>query len=294
MTFVLDCTTPLRKTRWLLRSGERARIGSSPWIEFCIEDDETIAAEHLSASYTDRMTLQAIGDSQLKVDNKLVASACISDRTLVGIGQCEILFQPAFARERTTIPAEVAQEVLGPAKVRWPSKAEVLECVGMSIHGMDVIAQAVEPRAAINLLNDQNLAEDAIRLIAGCLPVNSVIYWCFTALVKHKIISGEKLLPQMREWIAEPNEKLRCEIASGIEWSNNASPWTWILAAVSWTGGSLGQASSPSVPPPQKMIVSAIIASLQLASCQTNRKSFCDYCIREGLKLLPTTHGEET
>ncbi len=286
MTFVLNCSTPTKNIRWILRAGERARIGKSPWIEFCIADDEDLAEEHFAATYTDQLSLVAIGEAQIRVAGQCVKNASIDSQTLVEVGQSTILFEPAFLYREETASVSPTTELCLPAPSFWHNKREIAELVALSKEGSAVVDQATSPWEAIEVLASHLLWEDAVRVLAGCLPTVTLIRWGTNALIEHHLPLNDVPMQQVLAWLNEPSDARRIAISADINWSENASPWTWILASISWTGGSLGSSSDTTVTPPQRMIVSAIIAALQLASCQTNRVSFCRYCVSQGLAYL--------
>ncbi len=48
MTIILECQTEKQKYRWILRQGERARIGKSEWMEFSLPKESSLSDEHFA------------------------------------------------------------------------------------------------------------------------------------------------------------------------------------------------------------------------------------------------------
>ena len=154
--------------------------------------------------------------------------------------------------------------------MRWENKQEILEQVQLSPEGMASIQDCETPRKAIEGLQSQACFEDAVRLIAGVLPLNEAIRWCGMSLDAHGIGIDASVRGVVQAWLDKPNEEHRIQVAENLTWDEPASPWTWLRAAISWTGGSLAPPDSTVIPPPKRMVVSSTIAALQLASCQSD------------------------
>lgn len=187
MTYLIDCITPNEKYRWVLRNGEAARVGRSPWVEFCMEDDVELSPEHFLASYTNRLVLHAIDGATMDIDGVRVTTTTIGACSKVQVGQCVIHFERLFSLEASS-PTLAPNRIVALAPTdRWENKDLVLEQVAISPQGIAAIANCNRPLAAVEALVSKLLLEDAIRLLAGSLPVYPLIQWGVHALSHHKI-----------------------------------------------------------------------------------------------------------
>ena len=290
MTYLLDCTTPSQKYRWVLRNGEEARVGCSPWVEFHIENELDILPVHLQISYTNRLVLHALEGASMDVNGARLAIATICSGTDVKIGNCEIHFAQMFASVPLSVSISPEPNSAIKRNDAWENKREIIDNVSLSHEGIAAIESFHRPLAAVEHLSSISLLEDAIRLLAGTLPVYSLIQWVFQAFCHHEV-GNEACRTETQRWLNEPTEERRLEIANHVPWNETSCPWTWVLAAISWTStmhDPCDQAVTVATP---KMIVSAMIAALQLASCQKGIRSFREYCVAEGIQFLTSANG---
>ncbi len=300
MTYLIDCLTPNEKYRWVLRNGEAARVGRSPWVEFCIDDDVELSPEHFLASYTNKLVLHAIDGATMDIDGERITTTTIGACSKVKVGQCVLHFEQLFPLEASSTTV-ATRRIAAPSQIdRWENKDLIIEQVAISPQGIAAISNCNRPLAAIEALVSKLLLEDAIRLLAGSLPVYPLIQWGVHALSHHKIGTDASVQLLAQSWLNEPSDQVRIEISNRIAWNDNASPWTWILASITWTGdiqNVIGQtqaaATLKTAVATPKMIVSAMIAALQLASCQRDMRSFREHCLSDGIKRLASLPGRE-
>ena len=286
MTFLLHYKTPASDRRLVIRTGETARIGHSSWMELCIDDDPSLAEEHFSISYQRQLFLRALAGSQVEVDGNVTSSTTIHSGSKVIAGQCVFEFiQPHLIERRTLSDASTSVSESKPTCV-WSDKLSLIDEVGLSVPAVELIRECDTPRVAIELLYAQNLLEDAVRLLAGTLSESQKILWCLSALKEFDVRSGTDFSPSLNAWLSDPCEASRIGIAQIVPWKETSSPWTWLLASITWTGGSLGTQGSTLIAPPRSMITSAIIASLQLSCCHTPADGLRNFCICDGLQRL--------
>ena len=98
MTFLLHCTTPTAKHRWMLRRGELC-VGTSSWVEFNIADDPELSDEHFSLSYSQQLCVQSIGNSPIDVNGTTTASSTLRSGATIHAGNCIFEFTQVMAQE---------------------------------------------------------------------------------------------------------------------------------------------------------------------------------------------------
>jgi hypothetical protein len=295
MTFLLHYITPTQECRRVLRTGEFCRIGQSPWMEIAIDDDSELLDEHFSISYTRQLVVTAIQSETVEIDGSLCTQpTTIQSGMRVKAGQCIFDFSqsPTHLRNPSALQAAESVVILPKQPYVWSKRTTVCEEVGLSSDAIIIVTDCLTPKSAIDRLYSQGFLEDAVRLLAGSLGEGEAVAWCLRALNQFEIGAIADDRGVIASWLNQPNEETRQAISELIRWNESSSPRTWLLAAIAWTGGSLAPQGSATIAPPPSMMRSAIIASLQLACCQTNPEALRTFCIQDGLKHLEQASTE--
>ena len=207
------------------------------------------------------------------------------------IFSCTCLGQPVEASRPLTamlsLPStESSKDLRATVDSRWNLGSEQIAAAGLSDQAQAYVGQSKSLRNAIDCLQTHNLMEDAVRLLAACLPAHRRIAWCIAALSAFGIPCEPLAHQRIQAWLASSQEPARQEAAAIVDWQRRSDPWTWVLAAISWTGGSLAPANAPPVPPSDDSVVAAIIGSLQLAACHTDPTALRRWLVDSGLEQL--------
>ena len=238
------------------------RIGHSPWIEFPVPGELGLMEEHFAIDYRTEPFAQSINGSIIQVDGASKEYSAIENSSTVVAGLCEFKLV-RLASNPVPASAQQSSIPMPPAVSYWTDKESILDKAGISSEGIATILALETPHAAILGLKTKGMLEDGVRLLAIVLPNRYRICWTIQILLHHQIMADQQLLQAVMQWRDEPSEPNRSHVASLVPWQKNGCPWTWIMAAISWTGGTLAGSAETKVSPNDQMIVSAVIASLQ-------------------------------
>ncbi len=143
---------------------------------------------------------------------------------------------------------------------------ELLIEVGLCEQACTVISQQPSLPKAVAMLVEMQLQADALRYLTAYMPALTRIRWCHGLLEQAHLTTSDPCVGDVRAWLAQPSEALRARLAQSVNWGRKNDPWTWLLASISWTGGSLSGNSSIPVPPTDVMVVTGVITAINLAS----------------------------
>ncbi len=116
MTILLECETNRTKQRWLLRSGESARVGSSPWVECSIAIDPDLHPEHFEIRYETPIQVHALQEATLVVNGLPQPSLTLESSGSWNAGQSRFHIQCV----QPSIPARLQKhELAEPVAVAW-------------------------------------------------------------------------------------------------------------------------------------------------------------------------------
>ena len=155
------------------------------------------------------------------------------------------------------------------APVAARTMAEFVDLAGLGDKAKEALAPAHGPRQYVQILLDRSLHADAVRFLAHGLPKREGIWW---AWVCARRASGEPPAPKVKaaldateRWITQPTDENRRATMKAAESAGLASPAGCTALAAFLSGGSLGPAHTPPVPPGElltaKAIAGAVIAS---------------------------------
>lgn len=301
MTCQLKCTTPTETFRWTVRTGEKVRVGCSPWVEMQLPAEFGITPEHFSVCYHHQLEIRSLGDSELFVDGIAITSTVMDVGMTVTAGDCRFTIENAVNKTTSSLDQNDKGKIIDAHRrcYVWEQKEEIIQDVALSDEAKQVLQPVGSPWEAVDTLISKKLCEDSVRLLAGCLETEALISWAVFVVGRAELPPNTSVLELARQWCSAPSEAARQSVEDSIHWADTSSLWTWLLAAISWTGGSLtshvakSQHGVAAIPPPKRMVVAAIIAVMQLACCQTDAAAFRTMAIESGLNALRSQHHED-
>lgn len=289
---------------WYLRSGEKAVMGNSPWCDFVLPSFANEAKVSCTLHLEDILLVEVESDTDLPTLSNKTNTIAIQTSDSFNLRNYPIAVTFLASSSHAFQVDEgnaLDHSSLRPADTGcdddsnlWFDYASVPKQVLMSEKGTSIFLAADHPQIAIDKLISQELLEDAVRGLAGMLPLKRLLDWCIEMLD----ISGIHIEPNARmliqQWVSNPLSVSRSEVAALINWSGNSNPWTHLLAAVSWVEPNAIEAKSGCVGPTLSMIVTSIIASLQLATASVKAEPFRRRCVESGLRILELSLSQVT
>ncbi|MFN7875889.1 MAG: DUF6931 family protein [Pirellula sp.] len=300
ITYEQECT----QLTWYLRSGEKAVLGNSPWCDFVLpsftEEPRVCCTLHLEHI----LLVEADLDTDLRNLNKKTNSIAIQTSDSFHLQNYPIVvtfLTPSHHPAQADAGKASDHPSLSPADAvcdddsqLWFNYASVPQQVLMSEMATSLFLSVEHPQIAIDKLVSQDLLEDAVRGLAGMLPLKQLIDWCIDMLDTSGINIEPNTRMRLRQWQSDPMSVSRREISAIVNWNDNSNPWTHLLAAVSWVEPNADSSKSWCAAPTLSMIVASVIASLQLATASVKAEPFRRICIEKGLKLLQSSLSEPT
>lgn len=295
MTLILECKSPTKKHRWVLRPGELARIGKSPWVEFSVSEDVSLSQEHFSISYLDQIVVQSLIDATIDINGHDVSNSTIDSRTVIKAGESSFLltlasYAPPSLRNSIDTPGEARNTL---PTVAWENKREIFERIGLSSRAIESVDSNNSSVDMVRKLYMQDDFEDAIRLLTVLMQTHESIRWCYEQLLDQSSFQDAAMQAAVEQWIDDPSEEHRVHVSSYLDSSKlHSSSTHWLLASIVWTNGSLAPSDSSPVKPPIDLIWSAIVTALNLTAATTIPSEFRRAAVEVGIDRL-TKIGEE-
>ncbi len=289
MSILVLGKTPTTDYRWVLRPGQHARVGRSPWAEFCLEGDDELQEYHcqLTIAHDERPLVAPIEAATLAIESDWTPIVGNREQLRITAGRSQLclqrLRQPDRNDKSTPIVAERAPQH---AQVVLRPEASQLRELGLSEAAIQLIESSLSAENALSQLIEHAWLDDGLRYLAACLPAPARLNWCHEMLQQAGQVLPDDARGLVQLWLAEPQEAIRQAIAQRVDWNRKQDPTTWLLASFGWTGGSLSSHNSIPVAPTDQMISTGVITALNLTAARTDMASFQLAAIERGLQSL--------
>jgi hypothetical protein len=303
---VVSITYEHESTRltWYLRRGEKAILGNSPWCDFVLpaytEQRNVCCTVHLE----DSLFVEADSDAELPPLNNQTCSIALQSSDTFHLQSYPIavtFLAPSNHASRRDEGRESDQLLLRKMESidtsnshLWFDYASIPRTVSMSDTAAELFLSFDQPKMAIDKLISQELLEDAVRGLAGMLPLKRLIDWCIDMLDTSGVNIEPNMRTLLRQWQSNPLSVSKGEMAAIVKWNDNSNPWTHLLAAVSWVEPNANSSQTWCTEPALSMIIASVIASLQLATASVKAEPFRRSCADKGLKLLELSLSDAT
>jgi len=145
-----------------------------------------------------------------------------------------------------------------PTKPTPRTPAEIAKPLNLSEAAQQLLTPGIAVRAYFEALAAKpDLAEDAIKLLAGALPKREGVWWGFVCLkesLKEPLSEkAVKALADVEKWIRNPTEPNRKAVAASAEAAGRDNGPGCLASAAAFSGGSLSPPRQPVVKPPEHL-----------------------------------------
>ncbi|MEO6811368.1 MAG: hypothetical protein ABI353_19840 [Isosphaeraceae bacterium] len=155
------------------------------------------------------------------------------------------------------------------SKVAALTTVEISQNAALSEEALALPTDGNVVGAFLGLLLEQGLDPDALRFIAHALPKREAVWWacqCVRAVASDLAPAVASALDATERWVAEPNEENRREAGLAAEAAGVGEPAGCAAMAAFWSGGSLGPANLPDVPPGDDLTGRGVAGAVLLAA----------------------------
>ncbi|BDG74215.1 hypothetical protein Rmf_41440 [Roseomonas fluvialis] len=110
----------------------------------------------------------------------------------------------------------------------------------------------------------------AIRILGQALPVREAVWWacvCARRAPDPAATPADLAALQATDaWVRRPSEELRRAAMAAAQAAGARSPEAWAAIGAFWSGGSVGPADAPEIPPAPQMCGVAVASAVLLAA----------------------------
>ncbi|MFO1065038.1 MAG: hypothetical protein U0892_14330 [Pirellulales bacterium] len=313
MSMIMECETGTTKQRWMLRSGQRACVGRSAWVEFQV-DDASLAEEHFVIDTSVNRIECVAGTPELQVDGRSLQQFAFTSNTefRAGSSRFRIELSPHCNRVDTRRDNGDVEPAANRLRKEWKEKARVLAHEKLHPAARTIIEGAEDWSDALVMLGDAELHADAVRCAA--LSLNSAhtkIRWCAATLGGESAVAASPsqtsfdVVSLVHSWVEQPNDEKLAAVQRMSDSSDRSRPEAWLLQAVVWSSGAVKSGDNQPVPLPPGIVDSAVITALQLAASKGDARRLREYAVvmarefldkqdREQEQTKPSEHAKET
>ena len=176
-------------------------------------------------------------------------------------------------------------------RIRFETIAEVFETFP-SLRGEVKVAPSEEaPLAFLERLVRAGEIADAVTLAAHILPRREVVWWACRCVAAN----AGRMTPEIRHtweiaaaWVHRPDEKRRLAAWEAAKTADDEEPTTWLLRAVTWSGGAMEPDSAHPVSPPPELCGKAARGAVKAAAARegdATRATFYERCVSTALAI---------
>lgn len=156
------------------------------------------------------------------------------------------------------------------APVAARTMAEFIDLAGLGDEAKGALAPTHGPRQYVQALLDGKLYPDAVRFLAHALPKREGIWWAWVcarrASTEAPAPHDAAALDATERWITQPTDENRRAAMRAAEAVGLATPAGCTALAAFVSGGSLGPANTPPVPPGEFLTAKAITGAVVSAA----------------------------
>ena len=160
------------------------------------------------------------------------------------------------------------------AKLRAAPLAAVRERGELSAAALARIAGCADVPAALEALEADGMATDAVKLVAHALPRREGVWWacmCARATMPAELPPTDRAaLDAAEAWVRKPSDENRRAAFAAAEQARFGTPEAWAGVAAFWSGDSMAPVGQPAVPPAPHLAGLAITGAVTLASVRTD------------------------
>ncbi|QDV42146.1 FHA domain protein [Stieleria neptunia] len=263
-----------------LQSGERARFGSSDSADVCFPEDVQMAEVHFELECQSEQCLvrDLSGTAGTFVNDEPVEEASIEDGDQIVAGQTQLR---TVVKGRPGDPKGKPDESQTDQPVEPKlSAVELCQMTDLEEESLQLFRPSHTPEEFFQVLTDNQLFADAIRILSLYLPKRQAIYWAYRAVddvFPRDLIGDERTaLDVTMAWLKDPSEENRraaMAIAEKLEFANAPS---LVAAAACWSEGSMAPAEFDEVPPDPNLTAQMAAAAMTMTATSGEVKSIND------------------
>ena len=178
---------------------------------------------------------------------------------------------------------------------RFHSAKEFIGLFDPSDEAKPLLDKTLSAQNQIKALVRAGCLNDAIKIMALCLPKREGAWWAFKAIeyaVPELDEQEKEALEYARQWAIKPSEEIRLKAAALAEQLPSASAAQWPARAVGWSGGNLGSGEEE-IPPPDELSHHAVACAVLLAAnANPEQEEWAMKFVHQGAEILSGGRGE--
>ena len=147
--------------------------------------------------------------------------------------------------------------------------AEVCQDLALSAEARPWLRDGQTPRQFLDQLVEKKLNVDAIRFLGHALPKREAVWWASQCV---RSVAGTDPPPEVKaalraaeQWVTDPNEENRRKAFAAAEAAGLGTAAGCTAVAAFWSGGSLGPANLPVIPPGEHLTARGVSGAILLA-----------------------------
>lgn len=287
---LLGISGPATGRRFNLRGGQVARIGRTDWADFSFPDDSSLADIHFAIHCgINSVVVESLSDAhETLVNDQAVSKLRVRNDDVIAAGNCRFQFAiDEGVGSYDAVAATAAATSIVETQENANEALEIAEYIGLSPEAIDLAKTCPSARKFGDVLADEDKIKDAIRWYAHTMPKPKAVLWairCTEELMKSEPNTVQiNAYESAKAWANDPTEDNRNASLQLAKQSEYEGLGGVLAAAAGWSGGTLGPANLPDIPPDDRLTARCVSTALSMASCigppketPTRLKAFLD------------------
>ncbi|MEZ6144400.1 MAG: FHA domain-containing protein [Planctomycetaceae bacterium] len=294
MSVILEITgNSATPEQFVLRAGEVAVVGRSPWVDLSLPEISDIADEHFEVDCRSTSCRVKSIDGPLLRNQVKIDSALLEDGDILRAGSVEFRVR-LFGLTLAKGPGETIRQ-LDAGSTADNAFSQCLLRAGLSVDAQRYVENGAYLQT-FDTLSTAGLTKDACRFAIAAMSPAEAITLSLQVLGSDCGLSPDDRV-QLLEYAAGTNGTLTAEmIDQRMQKLPSKCPDAWIWKSARWLKGSLSPAGMPVVPPVPELFAVAMGVALALAAAQCERDVMGQWMplIRERLLQNDTEVHPET
>lgn len=154
------------------------------------------------------------------------------------------------------------------SKVPHRTAAEVCARCAPGEEARKLLKEGLTPRAFVEQLTAAGHFPDAVQFLSQALPKAEAVWWACVCIRQANLVQGPALAAVMaaERWAAGPTEENRRAAEKAAEKADFGTPAGCAALAAFWSGGSMGPANVPAIPPADDLTGKGVAGAVMLAA----------------------------
>jgi len=265
-------TGPYAGRKHWLRAGQITQIGRGEGSDFPLPHDGTMSRLHftLECDYTTCRVRDQNSAHGTFLNGDRVHLSLLKDGDEIMAGETTFAVRIEGVGDGSSTNLGDAQSTGELVKVTAATAAEVAALIAFADEPRALLKPGLTPKQYLDELEAQKLFDEAIQFLSHALPKREAIWWACQCARSPDAPPASEIdkvaLAAAVKWVEDPSDENRRAVDEPAQATGLATAAGLAAMAVLFSGGSLGPAEYPPIPPDEKLTPQMVASSVHVGS----------------------------